>query len=51
MGREQKKTELGGERVLLEGTETQSLAVSVEGYSNLRCGHLDTDCFGDGEVH
>lgn len=51
MGREQKKTELGGERVLLEGTETQSLAVPVEGYSNLRCGHLDTDCFGDGEVH
>lgn len=46
MGREQKKTKLGGERVLLEETETHSLcvllevvqkdlAVSVEGYSNL----------------
>lgn len=46
MGREQKKTKLGGERELLEETETHSLcvllevvqkdlAVSVEGYSNL----------------
>lgn len=61
MGREQGNTELGGERVLLEETETLSLcvlsevvqktpAMSGEGYSNLRYGHLDTESFGDGEV-